>query len=95
MLYPLSYGRVWRSKAQCTRTFRQGAGLRLHERRKFLRAQCATSCKSRTGPTVSDFIRIHRTLRVSPAMAAGVTTRLFDVMDLVDLLIESQREKAA
>jgi hypothetical protein len=27
-----------------------------------------------------NFIKIHRTLRVSPAMAAGVTTRLFDVM---------------
>jgi len=24
-----------------------------------------------------NFIKIHRTLRVSPAMAAGVTTRLF------------------
>jgi hypothetical protein len=29
------------------------------------------------------------------AMAAGVTDRLFDVMDLVNLLIESEREKAA
>jgi len=28
-------------------------------------------------------------------MAAGVTTQLFDVMDLVNLLIESEREKAA
>jgi hypothetical protein len=37
----------------------------------------------------------HRTLRVSPAMAAGVTTRLFEVSDLVNLLIESESEKAA
>jgi hypothetical protein len=29
-----------------------------------------------------NFIKIHRTLRVSPAMAAGVVTGLFDVMDL-------------
>ena len=42
-----------------------------------------------------NFIEIHRTLRTSPAMAAGVTDRLFDVMDLVNLLIESEREKAA
>ena len=42
-----------------------------------------------------NLIKIHRTLRVSPAMAAGVTTRLFDVMDLVNLLIESESEKAA
>ena len=40
-----------------------------------------------------NFIKIHRTLRVSPALAARVTTRLFDVMDLVNLLIDSQSEK--
>jgi hypothetical protein len=42
-----------------------------------------------------NFIKIHRTLRVSPAMAAGVTGRLFDVMDLVNLLIEAESQKAA
>lgn len=42
-----------------------------------------------------NFIKIHRTLRVTPAMAAGVTTRLFDVMDLVNLLVESENEKVA
>jgi hypothetical protein len=30
-----------------------------------------------------NFIKIRLTLRVSPAMAAGVTNRLFDVSDLV------------
>jgi hypothetical protein len=30
-----------------------------------------------------NFIEIHRTLRVTPAMAAGVTDRLRDVEDLV------------
>jgi hypothetical protein len=34
-----------------------------------------------------NFIKIHSTLRMTPAMAAGVTTRLWDVSDLVDLLI--------
>jgi hypothetical protein len=38
---------------------------------------------------------IHTTLRTSPAMAAGVTDRLFDVMDLVKLLIEAESAKAA
>lgn len=32
-----------------------------------------------------NFIRIHRTLRISPAMAAGVETRLWSVEDLVGL----------
>ena len=30
-----------------------------------------------------NFIKIHRTLRVTPATAAGVTDRLWDVEDLV------------
>ena len=42
-----------------------------------------------------NFIKIHRTLRVTPAMAAGVTARLFDVSDLVALLVESESQKAA
>ncbi len=33
-----------------------------------------------------NFIKIHRTLRVTPAMAAGVTGRLWEVPDLVALL---------
>ena len=44
---------------------------------------------------VYNFIKIHRTLRVTPAMAAGVTTRLREVFDSVNLLIESESEKAA
>jgi hypothetical protein len=42
-----------------------------------------------------NFIKIHRTLRVTPAMAAGVMDRLFDVSDLVKLLIEVESKKAA
>lgn len=33
-----------------------------------------------------NFVRIHQTLRVTPAMAAGVTDRLWAVEDLVELL---------
>ena len=42
-----------------------------------------------------NFIKIHTTLRMSPAMAAGGSTRRFDVSDLVNLLIESESKKAA
>jgi hypothetical protein len=45
--------------------------------------------------TSRNFIKIHCTLRVSPAMAAGVSKRLMDVPDLVNLLIESEAKKAA
>ena len=42
-----------------------------------------------------NFIKIHTTPRKSPAMAAGVTDRLFDAADLVALLAESESKKAA
>jgi IS1 family transposase len=44
-----------------------------------------------------NFIKIHRTLRVTPAMAAGVTDRLWDVEDLVAAWEASERrlERAA
>jgi IS1 family transposase len=44
---------------------------------------------------VYNFCKIHTTLRTTPAMAAGVTTRLMDVSDLVALLVESESKKAA
>ena len=42
-----------------------------------------------------NFIKIHRTLRVTPAMAARVTGRLFDVSDIVALLEAAQFKRAA
>ncbi|MCC6946307.1 MAG: DDE-type integrase/transposase/recombinase [Bradyrhizobiaceae bacterium] len=33
-----------------------------------------------------NFVRVHKTLKTSPAMAAGVTDRLWEIGDLVDLL---------
>lgn len=44
-----------------------------------------------------NFIKIHRTLRVTPVMAAGVTNRLWEVSDLVALLEAEERglERAA
>jgi hypothetical protein len=42
-----------------------------------------------------NFIRIHRTLRVSPAMPAGVTDRLGDAADLVRLHERVESNEAA
>jgi hypothetical protein len=44
-----------------------------------------------------NFVRIHQTLRTTPAMAPGVTNRLWQVSDLVALLEASERglERAA
>lgn len=39
-----------------------------------------------------NFIRIHRTLRITPAMAADIADRLFDVSDLVGLLEAEERQ---
>jgi len=33
-----------------------------------------------------NFVRLHQTLRCSPAMAAGVTTKLWELADMVDVL---------
>jgi len=41
-----------------------------------------------------NFCRIHQTLRVTPAMAAGVTDRLWDVSDIVRLLEEKEAAQA-
>jgi len=41
-----------------------------------------------------NFIKIHRTLRTSPAMAAGVTDRLWDVADLVALWESYEQRRA-
>jgi hypothetical protein len=40
-----------------------------------------------------NFTRIHKTLRVTPAMAAGVTDRLWEVKDIV-AIVEAEEAKA-
>src|SRR5258707_12971745 len=44
-----------------------------------------------------NFARVHQTLRCTPAMAAGVTDRLWEVSDIVDILEawEMKNEEAA
>ena len=58
--------------------------------RRFTRLTNAFSKKSENhaaavalGYFAYNFIKVHRTLRTSPAMAAGITDRLWDVNDLV------------
>jgi hypothetical protein len=41
-----------------------------------------------------NFIKIHSSLRVTPAMAAGATQRVFDVSDLVSLLVQAEKKAA-
>jgi IS1 family transposase len=40
-----------------------------------------------------NFVRIHKSLRCTPAMAAGVTSRLWDIEDIVNLLPEPKAKK--
>ena len=42
-----------------------------------------------------NFVKIHSTLRVTPAMAAGVTDRLWEVSDIVALLEAEEARRAA
>jgi hypothetical protein len=37
-----------------------------------------------------NFVRIHQTLRITPAMAAGVTERVFEISDIVQLMDERE-----
>ena len=37
-----------------------------------------------------NFVRIHQTLRVTPAMAAGVTGKLWSITDMVRLIEECE-----
>src|SRR6185295_12426393 len=40
-----------------------------------------------------NFVRIHQTLRVTPAMAAGVTERVWEIADIVTLLEAAEKEQ--
>jgi IS1 family transposase len=40
-----------------------------------------------------NFVRIHQTLRITPAMAAGVTDRVWEIADVIGLLDSSRSEK--
>ena len=40
-----------------------------------------------------NFVRIHKTLRTSPAMAAGVSDRLWDIADIARLIEQYEERK--
>ena len=42
-----------------------------------------------------NFVRIHQTLRTTPAMAAGVTPKLWEMSDLVKVLEDWEASQAA
>ena len=71
---------------------RQNLNVRMHTRR-FTRLTNAFSKKIENhAHSVAlfamyyNFVRIHKTLRTSPAMAANVTKRLWEIGDIVDVL---------
>jgi hypothetical protein len=41
-----------------------------------------------------NFVRVHQTLRVTPAMAAGVTTRLWEVSDIIAVVEAWEAEQS-
>jgi IS1 transposase len=71
---------------------RQNLNMRTHMRR-FTRLTNAFSKKVENHAlsvalftTYYNFVRIQKTLRVTPAMAAGVTDRLWEIGDVVEML---------
>ena len=79
---------------------RQNLTMRMHMRR-FTRLTNAFSKKIENHTAAValhtmfyNFVRVHQTLKVSPAMAAGVTDKLWEISDIVQVLedYEAQRE---
>jgi IS1 family transposase len=79
---------------------RSNLTIRMHNRR-FTRLTNAFSKKIENHAhsvalmmTYYNFVRIHKTLRVTPAMAAGVTDRLWEVSDIVALMDAAEAKPA-
>lgn len=80
---------------------RQNLTMRMHMRR-FTRLTNAFSkkienhaCAVALHSMYYNFVRLHQTLKVSPAMAAGVTDRLWEMVDVIDVLdaFEAKRKR--
>ena len=56
--------------------------------------ECGGPCST---PCTYNFVRLHQTLKVTPAMAAGVTDRLWEMKDLVEMIeaFEASQKRAA
>jgi len=92
-LYPASFDAISTSYVE-----RQNLTMRMHMRR-FTRLTNAFSKKLENHiAAISlhfmfyNFVRIHQTLKVTPAMAGGVTTKVWETSDLVALL-EAKEER--
>jgi len=79
---------------------RQNLNMRMHVRR-FTRLTNAFSKKMENHAlnvalftTYYNFVRIHKTLRVTPALAAGVTDKLWEIGDIVKVLEEFEAGEA-
>ncbi len=46
-------------------------------------------------PNYYNFVRIHKTLRVTPAMAAGVTDWLWEIADIAKLVEDAEAAQKA
>jgi hypothetical protein len=57
-----------------------------HKTVQSARATRINSCSVALHAMYYSFVRIHQTLKVTPAMAAGVTDRLWEMSDVVDVL---------
>ena len=42
-----------------------------------------------------NFVRIHQTLKVTPAIAAGVTSKLWEMSDMVKVLEDWEKARTA
>jgi IS1 family transposase len=80
---------------------RQNLTMRMHMRR-FTRLTNAFSKKVESHAAMVaiytvwyNFVRIHKSLRVTPAMAAGVTDRLWSMEDVVALLLDAREAPPA
>jgi IS1 family transposase len=80
---------------------RQNLTMRMHMRR-FTRLTNAFSkkvenhaCAVALHSMYYNFVRLHQTLKVSPAMASGVTNRLWEMVDVVDVIdaFEAKRKR--
>jgi IS1 transposase len=88
------------SKISTSYAERHNLTMRMHMRR-FTRLTNAFSkkvenhaCAVALHAMYYNFVRVHQTLRVSPAMAAGVTKKLWDMSDIVTILEDWEAENA-
>ncbi len=93
-------GRPDRKHVSTSYVERQNLTMRMHMRR-FTRLTNAFSKKIENHAhavalhcTFYNFVRIHKTLRVTPAMAAGLTDRLWEMKDIVALIEKAEATAA-